>query len=94
MQNANYRKLNDRSLNSSKYHKLDGTAIRAKLKMEHLKEINEYCWGIKDRFHPYINGDNQPEIRSDNSNFKSEKDFFIWCQQHGAKLNEIYVIIK
>lgn len=32
--NANYRKLNDGSLNSSTYHKKDGTAIRAKLKKE------------------------------------------------------------
>ena len=30
--NANYRKLNDHSHNSSTYHKKDGTAVRAKLK--------------------------------------------------------------
>lgn len=30
--NANYRKLNDHSCNSSTYHKKDGTAVRAKLK--------------------------------------------------------------
>ena len=39
--NANYRKFNDRSLNSSKYHKKDGTPIRAKLKKEALKDIEE-----------------------------------------------------
>jgi hypothetical protein len=32
--NANYRKLNDRSCNSSTYHKKDGTAVRAKLKQQ------------------------------------------------------------
>lgn len=36
---ANYRKHNDRSLNSSKYHKKDGTAIRAILKRETQKEV-------------------------------------------------------
>lgn len=40
--NANYRKHNDRSLNSSTYHKKDGTAIRAILKEEAEKEIKEY----------------------------------------------------
>ena len=32
--NANYRKLNDHSHNSSTYHKKDGTAVRAKLKQQ------------------------------------------------------------
>ena len=36
---ANYRKYNDRSLNSSTYHKKDGTAVRAKLKQEFQKEV-------------------------------------------------------
>jgi len=36
--NANYRKLNDRSLNSSTYHKKDRTAVRAKLKTDLQKE--------------------------------------------------------
>lgn len=34
-----YRKHNDGSHSSSKYHKLDGTAIRAILKREAAKEI-------------------------------------------------------
>ena len=38
---ANYRKLNDRSLSSSTYHKKDGTPIRAILKEELKKEIKE-----------------------------------------------------
>lgn len=39
MQKANYRKINDRSMNSSTYHKKDCTNIRAKLKRELKKEI-------------------------------------------------------
>jgi hypothetical protein len=34
---AHYRKINDRSQNSSKYHKKDGTAVRAKLKASLLR---------------------------------------------------------
>ena len=41
MQKALYRKHNDRSLNSSKYHKLDGTPIRAILKRESEEIISE-----------------------------------------------------
>lgn len=36
---ANYRKHNDGSLNSSKYHKKDGTAIRAILKKQLQNDI-------------------------------------------------------
>jgi len=39
MDNANYRKLNDGSHNSSTYHKKDGTPVRAILKEELRKEI-------------------------------------------------------
>jgi hypothetical protein len=42
MKNADYRKYNDRSLNSSKYHKLDGTPIRAILKREAEKEVKDF----------------------------------------------------
>ncbi len=38
---ADYRKLNDRTLNSSKYHKKDCTNVRAKLKKQYEKEIKE-----------------------------------------------------
>ena len=38
---ASYRKINDRTQNSSKYHKKDGTAVRAKLKATLLKELKE-----------------------------------------------------
>lgn len=39
--NADYRKYNDRSHNSSTYHKKDGTPIRHLLKKEAQKEIEE-----------------------------------------------------
>ena len=39
--NANYRKYNDGTLNSSTYHKKDGTSIRSKLKKETKKIIQE-----------------------------------------------------
>lgn len=48
-------------------------------------------WGIRDRFHPHINGDKSPEIRSDNKAFASQIDFFAWCRQHGA-LDEVYEV--
>ena len=41
MNDANYRKHNDRSLNSSTYHKKDGTPSRQILKREAEKEITE-----------------------------------------------------
>jgi hypothetical protein len=41
MKNANYRKHNDRTLNSSTYHKKDGTPIRSILKEEAKMEIRE-----------------------------------------------------
>ena len=39
--NANYRKYNDRTCNSSTYHKKDGTSIRPKLNQEANKEIDD-----------------------------------------------------
>jgi len=39
--NANYRKYNDRTHNSSKYHKKDGTPIRHILNEEARKMIDE-----------------------------------------------------
>jgi hypothetical protein len=41
MGNADYRKNNDRSLNSSTYHKKDGTPMRSILKEETRREIME-----------------------------------------------------
>lgn len=41
MSSGSYRKHNDRSQNSSTYHKKDGTAVRAKLAREAREEIEE-----------------------------------------------------
>lgn len=41
MKNAQYRKYNDRSHNSSTYHKKDGTNIRSILKREAKKIVKE-----------------------------------------------------
>lgn len=38
---ANYRKINDRSHNSSTYHKKDGTPVRHRLKQEANKQIQD-----------------------------------------------------
>lgn len=46
MNDANYRKHNDRTLNSSTYHKKDGTPVRSILKQESEKEIQE---GLSER---------------------------------------------
>jgi hypothetical protein len=42
MNDANYRKHNDRTLNSSTYHKKDGTPVRGILKQEAEKEIQAH----------------------------------------------------
>ena len=42
MNNANYRKHNDHTQNSSTYHKKDGTPIRTILKRETKEEIREH----------------------------------------------------
>jgi len=41
MNKAGYRKINDRSMNSSTYHKKDGTNVRAKLKEKDRKQMLE-----------------------------------------------------
>lgn len=47
MKNANYRKYNDRTKNSSKYHKKDGTSIRSKLKKESEIDQMETCRALR-----------------------------------------------
>jgi len=47
--NANYRKHNDRTLNSSTYHKKDGTSVRAILKRDAEKEVAEETENLKRR---------------------------------------------
>jgi len=52
MKNADYRKNNDRTQNSSTYHKKDGTPIRNILKNDAKKEIDEHIaqigFGVSD----------------------------------------------
>lgn len=49
-------------------------------------------FGIKDRFHSFINGECTPEVRSDHPCFENDEyEFFIWCAQHGGE-DEIYCI--
>jgi len=48
MDGAFYRKINDRSLNSSTYHKKDGTKVKAKLKEMSRKEINDALKVVND----------------------------------------------
>ena len=47
MKNANYRKYNDRSHNSSTYHKKDGTPVRSILKRDAQQEIADAGFGIQ-----------------------------------------------
>lgn len=51
--NANYRKHNDGSHNSSTYHKKDGTPIRSILKREAIEEIREHEMSITLATLPY-----------------------------------------
>jgi len=56
--NANYRKNNDRTHNSSTYHKKDGTPIRHLLKQEAKKEIEEtYRIQYNERLQQFKNGE-------------------------------------
>jgi hypothetical protein len=59
---------------------------------EFIKHLDSKVFAIKDRFHPSINGEKQPEVRSDHENFENRDDFMAWCKQHGAENSEIYVI--
>lgn len=47
MKNANYRKYNDRTHNSSTYHKKDGTPVRSILKREAEQEIADAGHGVQ-----------------------------------------------
>lgn len=51
MNKALYRKHNDRQLNSSKYHKLDGTPIRAILKKESEEIIKDAIDKDQDKWY-------------------------------------------
>lgn len=42
-------------------------------------------YAILDAFHPHVNGDETPEIRSDDECWGGHPDrFFEWCCHHGA----------
>lgn len=63
MNTANYRKLNDRSLSSSTYHKKDGTAVRAKLAAETRAETRATLWG-KERIQDLLATNDAAVIRA------------------------------
>lgn len=54
--------------------------------------MRRIVYAIKDRFHPHINKDSSPEVRSDNPFFRTNEEFFKWCKQHGAELSEVYPV--
>lgn len=77
MSKAHYRKYNDRTLCSSKYHKKDDVNVRAKLKEEARREIEQ---SDRDIVHP-----REIEALSDCINVKHrEKD----CYIAGLRLEE------
>lgn len=57
-----------------------------------MSDVKRAVLGIKDRFHKFKNGDDTPEVRSDNTCFSGVFDFLGWCAQHGANFSEIYTI--
>ena len=73
---ANYRKYNDRSLNSSTYHKKDGTAVRAKLKQELQKEVkNEKTHEVGTISDRELKKRVRKELPPPPRKHKSEKDY-------------------
>lgn len=61
---AHYRKYNDRSLNSSTYHKKDGTPVRGKLKAEVRQIVRDWLEPTRTDYidHPCENC-GHPQIR-------------------------------
>jgi hypothetical protein len=51
-------------------------------------------WGVKDVWHKGINGEKQPEVRSDNPCFNKPSEFFQWIYQHGGTNKDAYVVSK
>lgn len=49
-------------------------------------------YGVKDVWHKFINGALSPEVRSDDSRFTDNVEFFKWVRQHGGTLRDVYVI--
>ena len=93
--NANYRKHNDRSLNSSTYHKKDGTNIRAILKREDttmkeedLEDLGRPCVKCND-FH---NGEyglcdkcQKAPCRHGNREGECQECYYEWDQAYDAQ---------
>ena len=59
---------------------------------EFIEHLQSKVFGILDRFHPSINGDKTPEVRSDHPCFENRGEFMDWCEHHNAEKSEIYVI--
>jgi len=78
MNHANYRKHNDRTLNSSKYHKLDGTPIRAKLKEETRKEIQEE-----------MNNDHKQAMELAKENYETWGQWVVECYDTDDLISEL-----
>ena len=88
MNHASYRKNNDRSLNSSTYHKKDGTEVRAILKREADEEIAD---AVSVPMHYQLCHDDtlEPVAWIDHPNMKvpffaSEDEAHIYLAQHGV----------
>lgn len=49
--------------------------------------------GVKDKWHPHNNGDESPEVRSDNPCWNGDPlAFIMWVKQHGGEMDDIYYI--
>ena len=82
MKKAQYRKLNDHSLNSSTYHKKDGTNVRAILKREDEKETD---WIDKHSVNCYFCGelvDERDCMPADSYNDNDGGDICPKCQRN------------
>jgi hypothetical protein len=53
----------------------------------------QLVYAVRDRWHKYINGDTQPEVRSDDPCFEGDMSNFIgWINQHGGSVSEMYAV--
>ena len=60
---------------------------------EHEDSFYDRCYAVRDRWHKYKNGDEQPEVRSNNPCWKGDLSNFInWVKEHGGSEDEIYPI--
>jgi hypothetical protein len=55
--------------------------------------VTQPVYAVRDRWHIYKNGDNQPEVRSDDPCFLGDISNFIgWINQHGGTVAEMYSV--